>query len=87
MSSCRRSTTANKINKSIKYVISRPSSSIFINNLNLNARCSARVDLIEKWDLTPPKSLHQDNYTDAEGYPAGPKDLEIQFSISQFKKT
>ena len=40
----------------MKYAISRASSSIFINNSNLNVRCSTRVDLIEEMGSSPPKN-------------------------------
>ena len=59
MSSYKRSTTPNRSNKGIKYAISRASSFIFINNLNLNVRYSARVGLIEEMGSNPPKTLHQ----------------------------
>ena len=45
-----------QIDQLIKYAISRACSSIFIDNSNLNARCSARVGLIEEMGYNPPKN-------------------------------
>ena len=47
-----------KINECNKYAISKASSSIFIDNSNLNVRCSARIDVIEEMGSNPPKKLY-----------------------------